>query len=105
MAQPNLVECRAGAPSGAHDLIYAESAKHAPRAVASAAICVIAAERVALPGKTVCGVRAQGRVRANQRAAASGRAPIASGIHPTAIVAPLARLAPDAGYRAVRRHW
>src|SRR2546429_4638299 len=39
--------------AGARDLIYVESAKHAQRAAASAAICVIAAEGIALAGKTV----------------------------------------------------
>src|SRR5260370_8484501 len=37
--------------AGAHDLIYVESAKHVQRAAASAAICVIAAQRVPSPGK------------------------------------------------------
>src|SRR5437016_947082 len=81
--------------AGARDLIYVESAKHAQRAAASAAICVIAAEGVALPGKTVLR-SAQPKV-AFARAAELllGRTPIASGIHPTAIVAPLARVAPE----------
>src|SRR5258708_16228381 len=39
--------------AGAHDLIYVESAKHVQRAAASAAICAIAAEGTALPGKTL----------------------------------------------------
>jgi len=83
--------------AGAHDLIYVESAKHAPRAVASAAICVIAAEGVALPGKTVLRSAQPKAAFAQSAELLLGRAPIASGIHPTAIVAPLARLAPDAG--------
>jgi len=83
--------------AGARDLIYVESAKHAQRAAASAAICVIAAEGVALPGKTVLR-SAQPKV-AFARAAELllGRTPIASGIHPTAIVAPLARVASEVG--------
>src|SRR6202790_3284179 len=83
--------------AGAHDLIYVESAKHAPRAVASAAICVIAAEGVALPGKTVLRSAQPKAAFAQSAELLLGRAPIASGIHPTAIVAPLARVAPEVG--------
>jgi len=83
--------------AGAHDLIYVESMKHAQRAVGSAAICVIAAEGVALSGKTVLR-SAQPKAAFVQAAELLlGRAPIASGIHATAIVAPLAHLAPEAG--------
>src|SRR5229473_7010828 len=39
--------------AGANDLIYVESAKHAQRAGASAAICVIAGEGVTIGGKTI----------------------------------------------------
>ena len=81
--------------AGARDLIYVESAKHAQRAAASASIIAIAAEGIALPGKTVLR-SAQPKV-AFARAAELllGRTPIASGIHPTAIIAPLSRLAPE----------
>ncbi len=83
--------------AGSRDLIYVDAAKHSQRAAASAAVCVIAAEGVEFPGKTVLR-SAQPKV-AFARAAELllGRAPIASGLHPTAIVAPLARVAPDAG--------
>jgi UDP-3-O-[3-hydroxymyristoyl] glucosamine N-acyltransferase len=82
--------------AGARDLIYVESAKHAERAATSDALCVIAAEGIALPGKTVLR-SAQPKV-AFARAAGLllGRTPIASGIHPTAIVAPLVRVAAGA---------
>jgi len=81
--------------AGARDLIYVESAKHTQRAAASAAICVIAAEGIALSDKTVLR-SAQPKV-AFARAAELllVRAPIASGIHATAIVAALARIAPE----------
>src|ERR1700730_17081605 len=71
--------------AGARDLIYVESAKHAQRAAASAGICVIAAEGIALAGKTV--LRSGQPKVAFARAAELllGRAPIASGIHPTQI--------------------
>ena len=39
--------------AGSHDLIYVETAKHAERAVASAAACVVAREGIDLVGKTV----------------------------------------------------
>jgi UDP-3-O-[3-hydroxymyristoyl] glucosamine N-acyltransferase len=83
--------------AGPHDLIYVEKAKHADRARASLAICVIATENVTLPGKAV--LRSPHPKVAFARAAALilGKAPIATGIHPTAIVAPLARVSQNAG--------
>src|SRR5258707_1150759 len=83
--------------AGARDLIYVDAAKHTQRAAASVAVCVIAAEGLEFPGKTVLR-SAQPKV-AFARAAELllGRAPIASGVHPTAIVAPLARIAADVG--------
>ena len=63
--------------AGAHDLIYVESAKHAPRAVVSAAICVIAAEGVALPGKTVLRSAQPKAAFAQSAELLLGRAPIA----------------------------
>ena len=83
--------------AGSHDLIYVETAKHAARAIASAAGCVIAKEGIKLPGKTV--LRSEQPKVAFARAAMLllERRPIASGIHPTAVVAPLARVAASAG--------
>jgi UDP-3-O-[3-hydroxymyristoyl] glucosamine N-acyltransferase len=83
--------------AGARDLIYVESAKHAQRAAASGAVCVVAAEGIVLAGKTVLR-SAQPKV-AFARAAELllGRAPIAAGIHPAAIIAPLARLGAGVG--------
>src|SRR5260370_3647868 len=83
--------------AGARDLIYVDAAKHAQRAAASPAACVIAAEGVEFPGKTV--LRSAQPKAAFARAAELllGRAPIASGIHPTAIVAPLSRVAAAVG--------
>jgi UDP-3-O-[3-hydroxymyristoyl] glucosamine N-acyltransferase len=82
--------------AGVRDLIYVEAAKHAPRAAASAAFCVIAREGVVLPGKTVLR-SAQPKVAfAKAAELLLGRPPIAAGIHPTAIVPPLARIAPGA---------
>jgi UDP-3-O-[3-hydroxymyristoyl] glucosamine N-acyltransferase len=82
--------------AGAGDLIYVDARRHAGRAAASVALCVIATEGVALPGKTV--LRSSQPKFAFARAAELllGRPPIASGLHPTAILAPLARVAPEA---------
>jgi UDP-3-O-[3-hydroxymyristoyl] glucosamine N-acyltransferase len=78
--------------AGAHDLIYAERPKHAERAGLSAALCVIAADDVPLRGKTVLR-SAQPKVAfAKAAALILGQPPIASGVHPTAIIAPLAHV-------------
>jgi UDP-3-O-[3-hydroxymyristoyl] glucosamine N-acyltransferase len=79
--------------AGARDLIYIESAKHAGRATASAALCVIAGPKTKLPGKTI--LRSANPKLDFARAAGllMDRAPIATGIHATAIIAPLAQVA------------
>jgi UDP-3-O-[3-hydroxymyristoyl] glucosamine N-acyltransferase len=83
--------------AGAKQLIYVEAAKHVARAVASAAACVIAGEEIALPGKTVLR-SAQPKVAfAKAAGLLVERAPIASGVHPTAIVAALARIGTNVG--------
>ncbi|HVO57268.1 MAG TPA: UDP-3-O-(3-hydroxymyristoyl)glucosamine N-acyltransferase [Dongiaceae bacterium] len=78
------------------DLIFVTAEKHAARAQASAAICVIAPPGIALKGKTV--LRANNAKVAFARAAALLReAPvIARGVHPTAVIAPLAKIAATA---------
>jgi UDP-3-O-[3-hydroxymyristoyl] glucosamine N-acyltransferase len=83
--------------AGAKDLIYVEAAKHLERAVGSAAFCVMASENVVLPGKTV--LRSERPKVAFAKAAEIllERAPIAVGIHPTAIVANLARIGANVG--------
>src|SRR6266404_1118733 len=80
--------------AGARDLIYVERAKHAARAAASAALCAIAGEGVALPGKTVLRTGQPKVAFAKAAELLLGRPPIATGIHATAIVAPLARISP-----------
>ena len=82
--------------AGARDLIYAESAKHAERAAASAALCVIAGEGLTLPAKTLLRSVQPKVAFAKAAALLLERAPIAAGIHPTAMVAPLARVAAGA---------
>ena len=83
--------------AGAKDLIYVEAAKHLERAIASAAFCVVASEGVPLPGKTV--LRSERPKVAFAKAAGilRERAPIAVGIHPTAIVANLAHIGTNVG--------
>ncbi len=83
--------------AGPHDLIYVEAAKHAERAAASAALCVIAGEGVTVAGKTVLRHRQPKVAFAKAAALLLERTPIATGIHATAIVAPLARIAAGVG--------
>lgn len=78
-------------------LIYVESSKHANRAVSSQAMCVVAPEGLALAGKTMLR-SAQPKVTfAKAAALLLDRAPIATGIHSTAIVAPLAHIGANVG--------
>lgn len=74
------------------DLIYVESPRHVGRAAASAARCAIVARDAALPGKTL--LRVAHPKLAFARAAAWLVPPprLAEGIHPTALLAPSARL-------------
>ncbi len=83
--------------AGPHDLIYVEKAKHAERAAASAALCAIAPENLALKGKTILRSAMPKVAFAKAAAFILERAPIAIGIHPTAIVAPLAKVSSSAG--------
>jgi UDP-3-O-[3-hydroxymyristoyl] glucosamine N-acyltransferase len=82
--------------AASRDLIYVESEKHVERAAASAALCVIAAEKLAFPGKAVLRSAHPKLAFAKAAALLLDRAPISSGIHPTAVVAPLARVATSA---------
>src|SRR5260370_14253685 len=72
--------------AASRDLIYVDSAKHAERAAASAALCVIAGEGVGLAGKTVLRSAHPKLAFAKAAALLLDRARIASGIHPTAAV-------------------
>ena len=78
--------------AGTHDLIYVEAAKHAERAGASVAACVIASEGVTISGKIILRHARPKVAFAKAAAMLVERAPIATGIHATAIVAPLARV-------------
>jgi UDP-3-O-[3-hydroxymyristoyl] glucosamine N-acyltransferase len=77
----------------ASDLIYVEASRHLERAAASAARCVIIPPGLALAGKTL--LRAENPKLAFARAAEwlIPPAPIATGVHPTAVISPTAQLA------------
>lgn len=83
----------APASARASDLIYMETSKHLERAAASAARCVVIPHGLALAGKTL--LRAENPKLAFARAAEwlVPAAPIATGIHATAVISPTAQLA------------
>jgi UDP-3-O-[3-hydroxymyristoyl] glucosamine N-acyltransferase len=83
--------------AGAHDLIYAEAAKHAERAAASAAGCVVAAAGATIRGKTVLRHAHPKVAFAKAASVLIERGPIAAGIHGTAIIAALAHLGKNVG--------
>ena len=92
-----LTEVAAPERAGPKHLIYVETAKNADRALSSAALCVVAEEGVSLPGKTVLRAAQPKVAFAKAGAILRERTPIANGIHPTAVVAPLARLGANVG--------
>jgi len=76
------------------DLIYVDSPRHLDRATASAARCVLIAPSLSLSGKILLR-HADPKLAFARAAAWLIPAPtIARGIHPTAVIAPSARLAP-----------
>jgi UDP-3-O-[3-hydroxymyristoyl] glucosamine N-acyltransferase len=81
--------------AGPRDLIYADSPKNGARAQASAASCVIAGPGVELQGKTVLRTASPKLAFAKAAAFLMERTPIAAGVHPTAIIAALAQIAPN----------
>jgi len=83
--------------AGVKDLIYVETGKQLDRALRSAAACVVAPEGLVLPGKTTLR-SARPKVAFAKAAALLGeRRPVSSGVHPTAIVSPLAKLGTNVG--------
>src|SRR6266446_6411013 len=78
------------------DLIFVDAAKHTARAEASAAACVILPPGLSVTGKTI--LRAKEAKVAFAKAAALLREAsiIATGVHPTAVIAPLAKIALNA---------
>lgn len=81
----------------AEDLIYVDSPRHVERATSSAAKCVVLAPGISMPGKNL--LRAANPKLTFARAAEwlLPPPPIATGIHPTAVIAPSAQLAPGVG--------
>jgi UDP-3-O-[3-hydroxymyristoyl] glucosamine N-acyltransferase len=79
----------------AEDLIYADSPRHLERAALSAARCVLTMPGTALPGKTILEVESPKLAFAKAAAWLLPRPPLRPEIHPTAIVAASARLAPN----------
>jgi UDP-3-O-[3-hydroxymyristoyl] glucosamine N-acyltransferase len=76
----------------ATDLIYVEKARHLARAATSEARCVVIAPELTVDGKTL--LRAANPKLAFARAAAwlVPPTPIATGIHPTAVISPTAQV-------------
>ncbi len=87
-----LVGVAAPERAGLQHLIYVEAAKHAERATGSAALCVVAGEGVSLPGKTILKSTKPKVAFAKAAALLLQPAPIATGVHPTAIVPPQMRI-------------
>ncbi len=96
-ASLELIGVSAPERAGPKYLIYVDTAKHAERAIASMAACVVATEGVALPGKTVLRHPQPKVAFAKAASLLLERAPIASGVHATALVAPLARIGTNVG--------
>lgn len=87
-----LVGVAAPERAGLKHLIYVEAAKYAERAAGSAALCVVAGEGVSLPGKTILKSVKPKVAFAKAAALLLEPAPIATGVHPTAIVPPQMRI-------------
>ncbi len=93
--------------AGAEDLIYVESARHAERAAASKAKCVLCTADVALPGKTRIVVEHPKLAFARVAEWLLPKPRMIVGIHPTAVIALSARVAPDAAigpYAVIEDH-
>lgn len=86
--------------AGSNQLIYVDAAKHADRAAASGALCVVAGEGMVLPRKTVLRSAQPKAAFAKAAALLVEPAVIASGIHATAIVAPNASIGAHVGIGA-----
>ena len=81
--------------AGPHDLVYIDGAKHAERVAKSAALCVIADPTASIAGKTLLRHGQPKLAFAKAAATLLEHPPISLGIHPTALVAPLARIGKD----------
>jgi len=81
--------------AGTTDLIYLDSPRHAERAAASRALCVVASPTLPVPGKTILELANPKLGFVKAAALLLEKPPSAVSIHPTAIVAPDAKLAAD----------
>jgi UDP-3-O-[3-hydroxymyristoyl] glucosamine N-acyltransferase len=81
----------------AEDLIYVDSPRHLDRAAASAARCVVLAPGIPMPGKILLRAANPKLIFARAAEWLLPPAPIAKGIHPTAVIAPSAQLASGVG--------
>ncbi|MFZ0211129.1 MAG: UDP-3-O-(3-hydroxymyristoyl)glucosamine N-acyltransferase [Candidatus Acidiferrales bacterium] len=72
--------------ANAEDLIYVDAARHLGRSQSSAARCALVREGMKLPGKTLLVVPEPKLAFAKAAAWLLERQPIASGIHPTALI-------------------
>ncbi|HEV2289941.1 MAG TPA: UDP-3-O-(3-hydroxymyristoyl)glucosamine N-acyltransferase [Candidatus Acidoferrales bacterium] len=72
--------------ASAEDLIYVDAAKHLPRCESSAARCALVREGMKLPGKTLIVVREPKLAFAKAAAWMLEQQPIASRVHPTALI-------------------
>ncbi|MBI3670573.1 MAG: UDP-3-O-(3-hydroxymyristoyl)glucosamine N-acyltransferase [Acidobacteria bacterium] len=86
--------CASPESAGPQDLIYVDSPRHLDRAARSAARCLLLGEGARLGGKTLLRVANPKLAFAKAAAWLVPRAPLVPGIHPTALVAASARLAP-----------
>ncbi|HEV2386970.1 MAG TPA: UDP-3-O-(3-hydroxymyristoyl)glucosamine N-acyltransferase [Candidatus Acidoferrales bacterium] len=82
------------------DLIYCEGTRHLLRAEASRAGTALAPVGLSLPGKTVLRVKDPKLAFAQAASFLAPPAPVACGIHPTAVIAPGVRMGPGAAVGA-----
>ena len=78
--------------AGPHDLIYLDAEKYAGRAAASAALCAVVPEKMLLPGKTVLRCAKPKAEFARAAALLLPPAPLATGVHATAVIAASAQI-------------
>jgi UDP-3-O-[3-hydroxymyristoyl] glucosamine N-acyltransferase len=106
-AELELVGVAGPERAGPRHLIYVEGGKHAERAAASQAMCVVAGEGIALPEKTVLRSAMPKVAFAQAAALLMEPASIARGVHATAIVAATVDIGKNVGigpYAVIEEH-
>jgi len=83
--------------AGPEELIYVESARHLERAARSQARCVLLPEGLALAGRTLLRTAEPKLAFSKAAALLHAAAPIAEGVHPTAVIAPSVKLGAGVG--------